>query len=674
MRLAELLGKGGEGSVFAVEGQPSLAAKVYHQSPLPSDRLEKLAAMISCRSPALEAISAWPQTLLYQKSPANPCGLLMPRIHGSRPLHELYGTSNRRRHFPEAQWHHLLLAARNVAAAFETLHAAGVIVGDVNQGNLLVDRQMCVRFIDCDSFQIAHLGKVFPCPVGTPHFTPPELQSKKLRETTRTATHDRFGLAVLLFHLLFVGRHPFAGRFYGMGELHIEKAIAERRFAFSRERAATLVEPPPASLLLDDLPPTIAELFEQAFRGPDDQRPAARQWVHQLETLLRQRKTCSADATHVYFTQLNECPWCRIEDEGGPAFFTSDGSATEIPTERLDHLEEKLARLTVPAFPRLEREFKIPQPLRPGRPNTRRKIATPDVAAALLAVSVMLCLLAATTPWMLPAGALAAFGGGGWLLLGREARSRRAKVIELSKRLEQMQSQLHSVAQTVRTNHRHRHEAFERSLADLKAKCEHYYAADTRLEDVLVIQRAAELNRFLSRHLIQEQIRHIPSLTYSLASVLQSYGVESAADIDSLKLINVPMLTPGVTMELIDWREELARQFEFKSEHGLTLRDASTAGDAAVRRFKVVQARTILIDAKQLGSVASAAAAQLAKEVARYDQVASQAMGVAVELRNHQSRRFRLERWLNDSPAVIVPTALGGPAFGLVLRTLFGNY
>ena len=72
----------------------------------------------------------------------------MPRISDARPLHELYGTTNRRRHFPDVAWHHLLLAARNTAAAFHSVHAAGVVIGDVNQGNLLVDKQMCVRLID----------------------------------------------------------------------------------------------------------------------------------------------------------------------------------------------------------------------------------------------------------------------------------------------------------------------------------------------------------------------------------------------------------------------------------------------------------------------------------------------------------------------------------------------
>jgi DNA-binding helix-hairpin-helix protein with protein kinase domain len=171
----------------------------------------------------------------------------------------------------------LVLAARNVAAAFDSLHESGILIGDVNQGNLLIDETMRVRFIDCDSFQVRSGEQTYYCPVGTPHFTPPELHGVKLRDASRTPDHDRFGLAILLFHLLFVGRHPFAGRFLGDRDQTIERAIAERRFAFSKDRTATLMEPPPASLRLDDLPPAIEGLFERAFRQPDGvaNRPTA---------------------------------------------------------------------------------------------------------------------------------------------------------------------------------------------------------------------------------------------------------------------------------------------------------------------------------------------------------------------------------------------------------------
>ena len=248
--LGDEIGHGGEGSVYEVDGE-----FVVGGEGLPQDATSRRPD----RQAASDDVAAGP--LRWKRLPpgrdrcssirsrSKPCGLLMTKMVGARPLHELYGTTNRRRHFPDVGWHHLVLAARNAAAAFHTLHSAGIVVGDVNQGNLLVDKQMCVRMIDCDSFQITREGKTFNCPVGTPHFTPPELQGKKLRDVVRTVNHDRFGLATLIFHLMFVGRHPFAGRFRGTGDLSIEKAIAETPLRVFQEpgghagRSASCVAP-----------------------------------------------------------------------------------------------------------------------------------------------------------------------------------------------------------------------------------------------------------------------------------------------------------------------------------------------------------------------------------------------------------------------------------------------
>jgi DNA-binding helix-hairpin-helix protein with protein kinase domain len=68
-----------------------------------------------------------------------------------------------------------------------------------------------VSLIDCDSFQISSHGRYFLCEVGVPLYTPPELQEKEFKHVVRTPNHDNFGLAVLLFHLLFMGRRQIFG-------------------------------------------------------------------------------------------------------------------------------------------------------------------------------------------------------------------------------------------------------------------------------------------------------------------------------------------------------------------------------------------------------------------------------------------------------------------------------
>ncbi len=107
-----------------------------------------------------------------------------------------------------------------------------------------LSRILRLRLIDCESFQWTANGKRFACEVGVETFTPPELQGKNFREVIRTINHDSFGLAVMVFLLLFMGRHPFAGRFLGRGDMPIPRAISEFRFAYSAMRADVQMDNP----------------------------------------------------------------------------------------------------------------------------------------------------------------------------------------------------------------------------------------------------------------------------------------------------------------------------------------------------------------------------------------------------------------------------------------------
>ncbi len=675
IRLGDTIGKGGEGSVYAVESTAGLVAKLYHQRPLPADRLAKLQAMITRRTSALEAISAWPQELLHDPRSRDALGILMPNVSDSRTLHELYGTANRRRHFPDARWHHLILAGRNVAAAFESLHSAGIVVGDVNQGNLMVDKNMCVRFIDCDSFQIESNGHVFPCPVGTPHFTPPELQSQKLRDVRRTQDHDGFGLAIMIFHLLFVGRHPFAGRFHGAGELTIEKAIAEQRFAFSKNTRETQVSPPPASLLLTDLPPGLADLFEWAFRGREgnEGRPSAHLWVEQLEALIKQRRPCSFDQAHIYYNQLRDCPWCRIEDEGGPVFFVADGGVSTVSKGRLEELDRRIQLLEIPGFAELPpAKLAIPQVLKPKKRTALAKATASDVAATSMVAAASLCLLGIKWVAALAGGAVGSLAAGSYLIFSKSGRKRRAEGDKLQVQLQQIQTQLAKGAHVVHAKHQQRKSQFDQSVEDLKQAYEHYQAEESQLQDVLAIQRGSQFNRYLASHVIQDHVAQISGLTFSMVSMLESFGVESALDVDNLKLMGIPVLGPGLTLELMSWRERVAGGFKFKPEHGVSFEDAKQAGESALRRFKISQARKVLMGAKQLDAMAEVGLAETNRDLKKFNELADRGRHIANQLREFQSNRRGLERGLNSNPYVTATIAIAIPLVAWMLRMIFG--
>ena len=148
----------------------------------------------------------------------------------------------------------LVRTAKNLAAAFYIIHKYGYVIGDVNEGNILVTKKACVRLIDCDSFQVQTRDTIYHCEVGVAQFTPPELQKSKDFKMLRTRNHDNFGLAILIFLLLFMGRHPFSGVYKGTDDMPIERAIAEFRFAFGRSAALKAMSPPPNSVGLPMYP------------------------------------------------------------------------------------------------------------------------------------------------------------------------------------------------------------------------------------------------------------------------------------------------------------------------------------------------------------------------------------------------------------------------------------
>lgn len=322
--LRPLTRAGGEGQVFEIEGSTGLVAKLYHQ-PADAQKAAKLRYQVQSSKPALNGIAAWPTDILLDL--ANPKivrGILMPRMLG-KEIHKLYGPADRAAEFATAGWDFLIHVAMNSAAAFETLHEHGVVMADVNEGNLLVtEGDGRVGLIDCDSYQIHNGSGLFLCDVGIPMWTPPELQGRNFRALERTTNHDRFGLAVIIFRLLFMGRHPFAGIPTGRDQFEIEEAIKRYLFAFAPQTWPRGVKQPPHSLSLGAVPERLRRLFERAFlQGSEltNARPSGREWAQELKALQAAWKKGCIDPGHKFWHGLTSCPWCEIINAGGPNFF-----------------------------------------------------------------------------------------------------------------------------------------------------------------------------------------------------------------------------------------------------------------------------------------------------------------------------------------------------------------
>ena len=306
------IGAGGEAVVYEVPGDERLVAKVYHQPSI--ERARKLTLMLANPPRMPEGTSiAWPVDLLLH--PGGFAGFLMPRAEGPR-LFEFYNPVTRRATAPAFHYGLLHRAGRNLAEAFHALHAAGYVVGDVNESNLLVHpRSAAVTLVDADSFQVRdqEAGAVFRSRVGKAEFTPPELQGVSFNDVDRAPEHDRFGLAVLLFLLLMEGTHPFAVRMQpGADALPVEERIRMGLFPHASEDDD--VHPPRLSPRFDTLDPGLRALFVRSFvdgHADPRARPSPAEWARALETAEAALAECAENPLHRHHPHLSACPWCR---------------------------------------------------------------------------------------------------------------------------------------------------------------------------------------------------------------------------------------------------------------------------------------------------------------------------------------------------------------------------
>jgi WD40 repeat protein len=331
-----VLGAGGEGRVFGMSGAPTLAAKLFDDGGRP-ERDAKLRAMLANApapaSPNGHSAIAWPHDLLSE-APGGPLiGYLMPRVRNGRVIDDYYNPQARLEQCPLFHYEYLLVVARNLAAAVRSLHQRGYVAGDIKQSNILVTPNALVTLVDTDSFQVydERSRKVYRCPVGTPEYTPPELQGLTAPGLLKPE-HDLFGLAVLIFQLLMEGAHPFAGVYTGeddppplgdrirMGWFPYDSGIApgDSAATFRRQQELLARVPPPfvparKTLPFSVLPPEIRYLFLRCFvegRHDPERRPAAEEWQQALDRARTALVRCSANSQHRYGPHLSACPWC----------------------------------------------------------------------------------------------------------------------------------------------------------------------------------------------------------------------------------------------------------------------------------------------------------------------------------------------------------------------------
>jgi DNA-binding helix-hairpin-helix protein with protein kinase domain len=588
LSLGPELGRGGEGAVYALEGRDDLVAKLYHHAP-GAEKSAKIVAMAKLGSERLLRLAAWPTSPIFATAKGGPVlGFLMPRISGHKPAFNLYSPKLRLQEFPSAGWAFLIHAAANAARAFAVIHESGCVIGDVNHGNLVVAGDATVKLIDCDSFQVSAKGQQWFCEVGVSTHQPPEFQGlTSYKRLPRTPNHDNFGLAVIIFQLLFMARHPFSGRYLGSGDMPIERAIREYRFAYGANALALQMKPPPGSLSLNGINRTLAMLFERAFSpegSRDGARPKPDAWIAALQELARSLRRCAANPAHEYSSALAKCPWCEIEALGGFVLFPVvflPGAAPQGSGPGLDiaALWQEMRAIPDPGPPP---PLPAPAALAPPRAKpspqvrrARRALFLRKALAAALALTALVVLPlsrlhgAAFWPWAIATAALLL-----WTAIPF-ARRRSGKA-ELQQALAKAREQWSAVERRW-ASEAGAEDFAQRRLALEKLKADYDrlpHERLRRLQDLESNREGAQLAAFLDRCPLDGA--EIKGVGEAKITTLQSYGIETAADIVDERVLAVPGIGPTFLKRLKAWRQQQERRFVFNPKKGVSPTDRAT--------------------------------------------------------------------------------------------------
>jgi serine/threonine protein kinase len=273
---------------------------------------------------------AWPLDIL-RSDQGQFQGFLMPKIQNSYPIFHLFYLKEREKIYEKASiqfsYKFLLRVASNLAEVIANLHSAGYVVGDINEQNILFNKDALITIIDVDSFQVTTSdGQFWPCPVGKFEYTHPEilklLRSEKasFRDIRRQPAHDVFGMAVIIFRLLMEGCHPFQGVLPDEPR-PLEEMIEKGIFVYAKAvKSAHQVQPPPSSPNYSYIYDDLGRLFHRTFvKGYEDitQTPSAKLFAIALLYYEKSLVTCPSNPNHQYYQRPDEekavCPFCAYK-------------------------------------------------------------------------------------------------------------------------------------------------------------------------------------------------------------------------------------------------------------------------------------------------------------------------------------------------------------------------
>jgi DNA-binding helix-hairpin-helix protein with protein kinase domain len=295
----------------------------------------------------------------------------------------------------------------------------------------------------------------------------------------------------------------------------------------------------------------VADLFERAFGRAaigGEARPSAGEWTRALDALEARLATCPDDPRHAHAQPRGACPWCRIENDGGPSFFFLPPGAAP------DAFDAQAAWRSIEA---------VESPGRAALPE----LAEPEPAAEGLATAALRALRNLVGDVALRASAR---------VRGEHAREQEAIaacVANLHRLAVQWQELCGDAAFGAR---RRQLDAARAELANLKALEEREW------DEVTERYRDKRLAPYLSTFPLE--FARLPGLGPAELDRLASRGIKTAADVTPEKLMTIRRIDLELVRALLLYRGLATRAFRFDPVTGIPGRERKALADRQARR------------------------------------------------------------------------------------------
>ncbi len=304
---------GGEGNLYHIVAPSqwtNYVAKIYHPHKLTATREEKI-SFLTKNPPSLHTLNedrhpsiVWVKDALYNTQNEF-LGFVMPMVKGEKL--EILCTPKIPKKLRQ-KWQRFdfkskkkplnnrLRLAFNIATAVQQVHEnEKYVLVDMKPDNIIIQTNGLVSIVDTDSIEVIENGvSIFEAPVATPEYSPPEYYQHLDYDPTQKQEWDCFGLAVILYKLLF-GIHPFAASTNPPFDhlVSLDDKIKAGLFVHnpSLNNAFKIIPPPHAAF--HQLDPSLQDLFIKSFvEGHQNPtlRPTAEEWCATLLFALDDEK------------------------------------------------------------------------------------------------------------------------------------------------------------------------------------------------------------------------------------------------------------------------------------------------------------------------------------------------------------------------------------------------